>query len=272
VGSILGIHESERSRKTVASADKHVNHATNDAAAIKERQSDPHFHALAFEPYFYKIAYVPDLGMDKIRQFVYNGDDGKLIPCGSLPSGPTSGSCADLAHGPRYMEFHRTLPIVYVINELSSIVSVFRVDLEAVKALIACNGSKDIPTLKNIQNVATIPHAFPRHLNTCGRITIHPNAPYVVVSNRGHDSLAVLRISMSGEDAGKLCGACFTHTRGATPRHFAFDSSGQWLIVANQDADHVAIFEFKSATGKLCYTGNQYHVKSPNFVCMCDIP
>ena len=59
----------------------------------------------------------------------------------------------------------------------------------------------------------------------------------------------------------------YQHTRGATPRHFQFDPSGEWLVVANQDSDAIGIFHFSLSTGELNWTGNEYHVPSPNFVC-----
>ena len=59
----------------------------------------------------------------------------------------------------------------------------------------------------------------------------------------------------------------YQHTRGATPRHFQFDPSGEWLIVANQDSDAIGVFHFRLSTGELGWTGNEYHVPSPNFVC-----
>ena len=43
----------------------------------------------------------------------------------------------------------------------------------------------------------------------------------------------------------------YQHTRGATPRHFQFDPSGEWLIVANQDTDNIGIFHFSLSTGWL---------------------
>ena len=59
----------------------------------------------------------------------------------------------------------------------------------------------------------------------------------------------------------------YQHTRGATPRHFQFDPSGEWLIVANQDSDAIGVFHFRLSTGELNWTGNEYSVPSPNFVC-----
>jgi len=45
------------------------------------------------------------------------------------------------------------------------------------------------------------------------------------------------------------------------------DASGQYLIVANQDSNCVSVFSFNLSTGEIKFTGNTYHVLSPNFVC-----
>lgn len=127
--------------------------------------------------------------------------------------------------------------------------------------------SAAIPTLKLVQTVRTIPTAFPGELNTCGRICVHSGGNFVLVSNRGHNSITVLRVHHEFPSPGLLSIAGIQHTRGATPRHFQFDGSGQWLITANQDSDNIAVFHFNLATGKLDWTGHKYHVPSPNFVC-----
>ena len=48
--------------------------------------------------------------------------------------------------------------------------------------------------LELVQMISTIPAAFPNVLNTCGRITVHSTGRYVLVSNRGHDSICVLSV------------------------------------------------------------------------------
>ena len=99
-----------------------VNHSNNDDLTIKQRQADPHSHALVLDPYFGCIAYVPCLGKDLIREFYYNVVDGSIeIEMNNLPSG----LCTGHPDGPRYLCFHPRLPIVYVVNELSSTVSLF---------------------------------------------------------------------------------------------------------------------------------------------------
>lgn len=49
------------------------------------------------------------------------------------------------------------------------------------------------------------------------------NFRFLIVSNRGHNSLAVFKISTAGT-LESLVG--HFHTRGETPRHFQFDPSG----------------------------------------------
>ena len=126
---------------------------------------------------------------------------------------------------------------------------------------------KDKSTLTLVQSISTLPDAFPKAMNTCGRVCVHPSGRFVVVSNRGHESITIFRVRQNGSNRGKLnLIGCF-HTRGETPRHFQFDASGQYLIVANQDSDCISVFSFNLSTGEMKYTGNTYHVPSPNFVC-----
>ena len=126
-------------------------------------------------------------------------------------------------------------------------------------------------TLRLIQSINTIPSAFPTTMNTCGRICVHQSGRFVVVSNRGHESIAIYRVKSKGPKRGELCTVGYFHTRGETPRHFQFDSTGQYLIVANQDSDSIAVFSFNLGTGQISFTGNEYRVPSPNFVCCCPV-
>ena len=129
-------------------------------------------------------------------------------------------------------------------------------------------------TLKLIQSIKTVPSAFPTKLNTCGRICVHQSGRFVIVSNRGHESITIFRVKQSHGNStkgrrGTLAQVGFFHTRGETPRHFQFDHSGQFLIVANQDSDTIAVFSFNLTSGEIKYSGNEYRVPSPNFICSC---
>ena len=142
---------------------------------------------------------------------------------------------------------------------------------EAAKTGESMDRFRGMSTLKLVQSIRTIPPAFPTKLNTCGRICLHPSGRFVIVSNRGHQSLAILRVKTKGSDRGHLSNLGFFHTRGETPRHFAFDNFGQYLLVANQDTDNISIFTFNQSSGEIQFTGNEYRVPSPNFICCCPI-
>jgi len=210
-----------------------------------------------------------------IREFLFDKDSGFIVKeLSTLPSG----LCTGHPDGPRYFEFHPTLNIAYVVNELSSTIAVFSVDKQLLKKISKASANKELmdafvahSTLKLIQSISTIPIAFPRKMNTCGRVAVHPSGNYVIVSNRGHESLTIFRVHRKGQKRGHLSQVGFFHTRGETPRHFQFDSSGQYLIVANQDSNTIAVFSFNLSSGEIKYTGNEYRVPSPNFVCCCAI-
>lgn len=58
-----------------------------------------------------------------------------------------------------------------MVNELSSTVSVYEYDVVTARGLARGDAR---PTLRFVQSVSTIPSAFPKKLNTCGRICVDP--------------------------------------------------------------------------------------------------
>lgn len=159
---------------------------------------------------------------------------------------------------------------------LSLQVAVFEVDQGLLKEIDSASLAgedmsrfKGRSTLRLVQSISTIPRAFPTTMNTCGRMCVHKSGRFVLVSNRGHQSITVFKVKSKGPKRGELQTVGCFHTRGETPRHFQFDHSGQFLLVANQDTDSIAVFNFNLSNGELKYSGNEYRVPSPNFVCCC---
>ena len=276
-GPMTSMYDPKYGQAMVAAAKKHggVNHSNNDESTIMMRQKDPHSHALVLDPYCGCVAYVPCLGKDLIREFYYDKEAGSIATeINALPSG----LCTGKPDGPRYFEFHPSYDIAYVVNELSSTVAVFSIDRALLREIDRAHKAgesmaqfKGRSTLKLIQSISTIPKAFPTKMNTCGRICVHKSGRFVIVSNRGHESIAIFRVKIKGSSKGELSAVGYFHTRGETPRHYQFDSSGQFLIVANQDSNSIAVFNFNLCSGEIKFTGNEYRVPSPNFVCCCPI-
>ncbi len=167
---------------------------------------------------------VPCLGKDLIREFFYDKVNGKIEhELNTLPSG----LCTGMADGPRYLEFHPKYNTMYCVNELSSTIAVFSVNKDLIRAInIATSNGESLErfrgqsTLTLIQSINTIPNAFPKKLNTCGRLCLHKSGRFVLVSNRGHQSIAILRVKEHGPSKGHLATVGYFHTRGETPRHF----------------------------------------------------
>ena len=52
-------------------------------------------------------------------------------------------------------------------------------------------------------------------------------------------------------------------TRGQTPRNFAIDPAGKWLIAANQKSNSLAVFSIDQDTGELTSVGPLAQVGTP---------
>lgn len=257
-GKAENIYDPNFGREMRVSSTKHVNHSVNDDSAIKERQLDPHSHAVILDPYLGKIAFIPDLGLDIVRQMVYDGE--KLRFAGSMRSGEQG---VTKALGPRYTRFHPRMPILYIVNEIASEVAVFKFEMEVVQKLIEDPNCTD-PCLTLLQTISTIPADFSGVKNTCGQITVHPSGDYVMASNRGHDSYVVYK---TDPNSGLLSLVEFKKTEGKTPRNFQIHPSGKWVLCANQDTDDLTVFKFNEETGESTWMGKKYEVASPNYIC-----
>ncbi len=218
---------------------QHTGHGPNP-----QRQDAPHAHSIDLSP-DNRFAIVDDLGLDET--LAYKFDSGK----GSL-AGPNIAKASPGA-GPRHFTFHPNGKFGYVIDELSSTVSVFSYD--------AATGG-----LNPLQTISTLPKDFTGE-NTDAEVEVHPSGKFLYASNRGHDSIAVFAIDPK---RGTLTLVENAPDPGKTPRNFEIDPSGKMLFVANQNSDNVVIFRIDQHTGHLEPTGKVLEVGQP--VCVKFVP
>ena len=102
--------------------------------------------------------------------------------------------------------------------------------------------------------------------NKCGCIIFDPTKKFILISNRGHDSISVYK----RENNFTLTFVDNYSTYGKTPRHFQFSPCGSFIIVANQDSNNIVSFKFNNEIGSLTFL-NSKECNSPNFICMRDI-
>src|SRR6266513_2756601 len=89
-------------------------------------------------------------------------------------------------------------------------------------------------TLREQQTISTLPKDF-KGKNDTAEIEVHPNGKFLYGSNRGHDSIAVFAIGPKG----MLKAVEYDSTEGKTPRSFAIDPTGSYLLAANQGSNKV---------------------------------
>ncbi len=219
--------------------------APTDVVAMKgelgphrTEQPGPHPHQCQFEPGG-RFLVVPDKGLDRLFVFRIDGTTGRLVPAGPPFTRTRSGA------GPRHIAFHPSLPYAWVINELDSTVTAYRVSAAG--------------ALEPMQIVPSLPSTYTGN-NTGAAIVVSPSGRFVYASNRGHDSVAILRVD---ESSGMLSPAGWESTKGSTPRCIALDPAGTRLFAANQRSDTIVEFDVDQSTGALAATGRIVVANTP---------
>jgi 6-phosphogluconolactonase len=205
----------------------------------RSRQAGPHAHQVVMSA-DNRFVFVPDLGMDSIMIYRLDPAKGTLTPH-DPPSAKTAPGL-----GPRHMAFAPKGRFAYVICELGNSVTAFAYD--------AAKG-----VFKDLQTETTLPKDFTGRSSTA-EIEVHPNGRFLYGSNRGHDSIA--RYSLDPAK-GTMTYVENVLTQGKTPRSFAIDPSGNFLIAVHEASDNAVVFKIDQKTGGLTPTGQTVEVGAP---------
>ena len=185
------------------------------------RQEAPHAHQALPSPCGRWI-FVCDLGADRI----WRHDAGNFgAPVGSLET--PGGS------GPRHLCFHPTLPIAYVLCELTCTLLVVEADPD----------SGDMTIVTELETVQAMPGVEP----AAAGIRMHPTGRALYVSNRFSDTITVFTVA----DDGSLSQTQFFSCGGKTPRDFALAPGGAWLVIGNQDSETISVFAVDPNSGRV---------------------
>ncbi len=179
-----------------------------------------------------------DVGADHI--YVYKFDPASR----TLGAGKAFATPAGRA--PRHSAVHPRLPYFFITNERESMLSSFHFD-------------SNTGEVRPIHTAPTIPADF-KERNALADIRLHPNGKFVYASNRGHDSLAILKID---EATGQMIPVDIASTLGGNPREFDFEPSGKFLFVGNQTTNQMVTFAVDPDTGKITPTGAKAEVPKP---------
>ena len=207
----------------------------------KGRQDKPHVHSVVLSP-DNRYLLVPDLGTDRVN--VYNVDAGKPKP---LTAGSPAFATVNPGGGPRHLTFHPSGKYAYLILEMEGAIAAF--DYK--------NGK-----LEPKQSITMLAPGFNGKVGAAD-IHISPDGKFLYGSNRGEANEIVI---YSIDKNGKLTYAGRQADLINTPRNFAIDPTGNFLLVANQNGNDIVIFKRDQKTGLLTPTGKRIQVDKP--VCL----
>ncbi|MDP9169881.1 MAG: lactonase family protein [Acidobacteriota bacterium] len=202
-------------------------------------QSSSHPHQVVFDPSG-QFVLVPDKGLDRVFVFQFDPSTGRLTPGAQGSVAVRSGS------GPRHLAFHPRLPVVWVLNELSSTVSTYGWD--------AGKGA-----LKALQTVPSLPADFTGE-STAAEIVVSNDGKFIYCSNRGHDSIALFQTDAR---KGTLTPVEWTPSGGKSPRFITFDPGRRFLHAANEQDDNIVTFRVDGTSGRLTPSGQPVTNASP---------
>jgi 6-phosphogluconolactonase len=195
---------------------------------VKGRQDNAHVHSTVFSPDGHYL-FTQDLGNDKLYEYRYTNDGsrGLISPVPETYVQMPSGS------GPRHLVFGENGQYAYLTSELGGTVT----------TLQYADGK-----LKPLQTLRLAAPGFKGKIGA-GAIHLSPDGKFLYATNRG-DANEIVIFSVDPHDGLlKLVGR--QSTLGRTPREFAIDPTGRWLIVGNQDSDSAYVFKRDAATGLL---------------------
>ena len=204
-----------------------------------ERQAGPHAHFIHVTN-DNRFAMTADLGIDKVLVNRFDPNTGILTPAGSGFAKLEPGS------GPRHIAFTPSGKFVYVLNELTSTITVFSFESET-------------GAMQSMQMLSTLPKGFSGN-NSTAEIVTDTKGKFLYVSNRGDNSIAQFSINPTD---GSLTPIGWISSGGETPRNFEIDPSGQWLFAANQNSGNIVLFGIDQATGTLKQISDSTKIISP---------
>jgi 6-phosphogluconolactonase len=220
----------------------------SDSSVNKNRQEKSHIHAAVFSPDG-KVLFVTDLGGDKIWRYKFFPDSSH-----QLKSVEPAFTKAYPGSGPRHFTFHPSGKFAYSIEELSETISVFEYTNE---------------NLLQIQRVP-IRDSTVRVSSASADIHVSPDGKFLYASNRGErNTIAIFSVDLS---TGKLTWKGDELTLGESPRNFAIDPTGKYLLVANAGSDNIIVFKRDAETGLLTDTGTHLKIPRPSCLHMVPIP
>jgi 6-phosphogluconolactonase len=212
-----------------------------------------------------RFVFVPHLGTDQVFQFLFDEKSGRLTantpPVLQLKQGT----------GPRHLIVSSDNRFVYLLNELTGMVTTLSLDPNA-------------GTLKELESVSALPpdtklvpgvprgavgtpgaNQAPRNTDNdiwASDLHLTPNGRFLYAAERTSSTLAAFRVDTA---SGKLTYLGSTPTE-KQPRGFNIDPTGRFVVVSGEQSDTVSSYAIDAETSALKPIGRYPTGKGSNWV------
>ena len=238
-GSLTSFHRSADG--LISNARQIIKHSGSSLNSMRQEKAHVHGNFLSPDGNYLLTT---DLGMDETTIYPYNQASTPILDESKakvIKSSPGS--------GPRHLAFSNNGRFLYILEELTGSISVY-------------NFNKGQASF--LQKVLMHPADFKDNFGSAD-IHMSPDGLFLYASNRGSENNIVkFPVLTNGKLADKQ--TKYYSTNGIGPRNFTISADGNWLLVANQNSDNIAIFRRNKITGDLIATGNSIKVSMP--VCL----
>jgi 6-phosphogluconolactonase len=194
-----------------------------------------------------RYVFATSLGGDNLSSWKFDAATGTLSA-----NDPPLVNVSPAKTGPRHFLWDKAQKYVYLLNELDGGVDVFAYD--------AAKGA-----MRHLQRSTVVPTGFTGKV-WAADLQIAPDGKYLYGSERTSSTLTTFKVDAA---TGQLQVVGQTPTE-KTPRGFAIDSTGRFLVAAGQDSHSVSLHAIDSATGLPGAGKSQPAGKNPNWVEIVD--
>jgi 6-phosphogluconolactonase len=221
------------------------------AEPVEEIPTDPKPHSILVDP-LNRFVYIPHLGNDQIKQFLFNESTAVLTPNDPEVVYTKDGS------GPRHFVFSPNNKFAYVSNELDGTVYSYEMNnmtgtLTEIQR-ISIFPSSSYPPNKTLESSTSIGRCGVQDIlenenNTVkvADIQLTPDGKWLYVSERTTNTITAFSVD---DKSGKLTYIGSYDTE-KTPRGFNIDPNGNFVIAAGQESDHLSVHAINPETGEL---------------------
>jgi len=196
-----------------------------------------------------RFVFATSLGGDNLSAWRFDAETGRLAA-----HEPALTTVAPEKSGPRHFVWNKAQSHMYVLNELDAAVHVMAYD-------------KERGTLRAVQRTTALPAGFAGK-PWAADLHLAPDGRTLYASERSSSTLSSYRVDAATgllEPLGQVATE-------KSPRGFAVDSSGRFLIAAGQESHHVALHPIDPATGIPGAATRVPAGKNPNWVEVVDLP